>query len=46
MSVPTYELGASAARRIVAGGGGETETHVVIPHRLLPRATSARRAAP
>lgn len=46
VSVPTYELGASAARRIVAGGGDETETHVVIPHRLLPRTTSARRAAP
>jgi LacI family transcriptional regulator len=46
VSVPTYELGASAARRIVAGRSDETEIHVVIPHRLVPRATSARRAAP
>jgi LacI family transcriptional regulator len=43
VSVPTYELGASAARRIIGGGTDESEAHVVMPHRLVPRATSARR---
>jgi LacI family transcriptional regulator len=45
VSVPTFELGASAARRIIAGREAHDESHVVIPHRLVPRATSARRAA-
>jgi LacI family transcriptional regulator len=44
VSVPTYELGAGAARLIIAGRSNEAEPHVVIPHRLVPRATSARRA--
>ena len=44
VSVPTFELGASAARRIIAGREAHDESHVVIPHRLVPRATSARRA--
>ena len=43
VSVPTYELGASAARRIIAGSSAEAEANVVMPHRLVPRATSARR---
>ena len=45
VSVPTFELGASAARRIIAGREAHDESHVVMPHRLVPRATSARRAA-
>ena len=45
VSVPTFELGASAARRIIAGGGAASEGNAVMPHRLVPRATSARRPA-
>jgi LacI family transcriptional regulator len=45
VSIPTFELGASAARRIIAGRESDDESHVVIPHRLVPRATSARRAS-
>jgi LacI family transcriptional regulator len=44
VSVPTFELGASAARRIIAGDGADGDAHVVIPHRLRPRATSTRRS--
>ncbi len=46
VSVPTYELGASAARRIIADRRDELDVHDVISHRLVPRATSARRRAP
>jgi LacI family transcriptional regulator len=45
VSVPTFELGASASRRIIAGGGAESEGNAVMAHRLVPRATSARRPA-
>jgi LacI family transcriptional regulator len=45
VSVPTYELGASAARRIIADRGDEMDVHEVLPHRLVPRATSAVRPA-
>ena len=45
MSVPTYELGASAARQIIAHRSDEMEVHDVLPHRLVPRATSAARRA-
>src|SRR5882724_11822763 len=45
VSVPTYELGASAARRIIADRGDEADVHEVLPHRLVPRATSAARPA-
>jgi LacI family transcriptional regulator len=43
VSVHTYELGASAARRIIAGRTEDAEAKVLIPRRLVPRATSARR---
>lgn len=43
VSVHTYELGASAARRIIAGRTEDAEAKVFIPRRLVPRATSARR---
>jgi LacI family transcriptional regulator len=43
VSIPLYEFGALAARRIVAGeseaGPGET----VLPHRLVERSTTTRR---
>lgn len=45
VSVPTFELGASAARRIVSGSSADSEGDAVIPHRLVPRGTSARRPA-
>jgi LacI family transcriptional regulator len=45
VSVPTFELGASAARRIIAGDGAGGEANVVVPRRLVPRATSVRRPA-
>jgi hypothetical protein len=43
--VPTFELGATAARHIIAGDGAESEGNAVIAHRLVPRATSAHRPA-
>lgn len=45
VSLPLYELGAMAARRIIdAGGGAATDTGpVVLAHRLVPRETTARR---
>jgi LacI family transcriptional regulator len=43
VSIPTYELGAVAARRIL--GDERDEIQIVLPHRLVPRATSAPRSA-
>jgi LacI family transcriptional regulator len=44
VNIPLYQFGAVAARRIIAreseDGAGET----VLPHRLVPRSTTARRA--
>jgi LacI family transcriptional regulator len=45
VSVPTFELGARAARRIIAGRDAHDESRVVVGHRLVSRATSARRAS-
>jgi LacI family transcriptional regulator, galactose operon repressor len=42
VSVPLYELGAVAARAILAGGKDQPPDYV-LPHRLTPRATTARR---
>jgi LacI family transcriptional regulator len=44
VNLPLYELGAVAARHILAGDG-ETAGEVVLPHRLVPRRTTARRPA-
>jgi LacI family transcriptional regulator len=41
VSVPMYQFGAAAARRIVAGEDAPPET--VLPHRVVPRSTTARR---
>jgi DNA-binding LacI/PurR family transcriptional regulator len=43
VSIPTYELGAIAARRVLAGGEPDDRTSTILPHRLVPRATTARR---
>jgi LacI family transcriptional regulator len=40
VSLPLHELGARAARVVIEGGGGG---HVVLPHRLVARGTTARR---
>ena len=44
VNLPLYDLGAVAARHILAGAG-EAPGEVVLPHRLVPRRTTARRAA-
>ena len=41
VSVPMYQFGAVAAQRIVAGEDPPRET--VLPHRVVPRSTTARR---
>ena len=41
VSVPVYQFGAAAARRIVSGETAPSET--VLPHRVVPRSTTARR---
>jgi len=45
VSVPLYELGAVAARAILARSGDEQrpQPNVLLPHRLTPRNTTARR---
>jgi LacI family transcriptional regulator len=45
VNVPLYGLGAVAARAILAGHSEEKEpsADVVLPHRLIPRGTTARR---
>ncbi len=40
VSLPLHELGERAARMILEGAGG----HVVLPHRLVPRRTTAARS--
>ncbi len=44
VSVPMYQFGAAAARRVVMAG--ETQLETVLPHRVVPRSTTARRRAP
>jgi LacI family transcriptional regulator len=46
VNVPLYSLGAVAARAILAGRSEEdaAPANVVLPHRLIPRGCTARRA--
>jgi LacI family transcriptional regulator len=44
VSVPMYQFGAAAARRIVSGEDPPAET--VLPHRVVPRSTTVRRPRP
>jgi LacI family transcriptional regulator len=43
VSLPIYEFGAAAARRIV-GDGDDQPAETVLPHRVVPRSTTARRS--
>ena len=43
VSVPMYQFGAAAARRIVGDESSPPET--VLPHRVVPRSTTTRRGA-
>jgi LacI family transcriptional regulator len=43
VSLPIYDFGASAARRIVGEGAGEPP-ETVLPHRVVARSTTARRS--
>jgi LacI family transcriptional regulator len=43
VSLPIYEFGAGAARRIV-GEGDDEPPETVLPHRVVPRSTTARRS--
>jgi LacI family transcriptional regulator len=43
VNLPLYDLGAAAAQHILAGSDEAGEQHVVLPHRLVPRRTTARR---
>lgn len=43
VSVPMYELGAIAVRRIIDGSAGADADRTELPHRLVPRGTTARR---
>ncbi|ADD45239.1 LacI family DNA-binding transcriptional regulator [Stackebrandtia nassauensis] len=42
VSLPLYEMGAMAARRIIEGADGGEKT-TILSHRLIPRDTTARR---
>lgn len=42
VSIPMYELGAIAARRVLDPTSSDTD-RTVLPHRLVPRGTTARR---
>jgi LacI family transcriptional regulator len=41
VNLPLYDLGAVAARHILAGPD-EAPAHIVLPHRLVPRRSTAR----
>jgi LacI family transcriptional regulator len=44
VSLPLYEMGAMAARRIIdAAAEAPEDTTTVLAHRLIPRETTARR---
>ena len=43
VSIPLYQFGAIAARRVIAGELDAVPRETVLPHRLVPRSTTARR---
>jgi LacI family transcriptional regulator len=44
VNIPLYQFGAVAARGILAGEGDGMGDETILPHRLVPRSTTARRA--
>jgi LacI family transcriptional regulator len=45
VNIPLYQFGAIAARRVIAGERDAEPVETVLPHRLVPRSTTARRQA-
>ena len=45
MNIPLYQFGAIAARRVIVGELDAEPRETVLPHRLVPRSTTARRDA-
>jgi LacI family transcriptional regulator len=45
VNIPLYQFGAIAARRVIAGELDPATRETVMPHRLVPRSTTARREA-
>jgi LacI family transcriptional regulator len=43
VNIPLYQFGAIAARRVIAGEREAEPPETVLPHRLVPRSTTARR---
>jgi LacI family transcriptional regulator len=43
VNIPLYQFGAIAARRVIAGELDAERLETVLPHRLVPRSTTARR---
>jgi LacI family transcriptional regulator len=43
VNIPLYQFGAIAARRVIAGELDASPAETVLPHRLVPRSTTARR---
>jgi LacI family transcriptional regulator len=45
VNIPLYQFGAIAARRVIANEADSSPAETVLPHRLVPRSTTARREA-
>ena len=45
VNIPLYQFGAIAARRVIVGERDAEPRETVLPHRLVPRSTTARREA-
>jgi LacI family transcriptional regulator len=45
VNIPLYQFGAVAARGIIAGENDGVGDETILPHRLVPRSTTARQAA-
>ena len=45
VNIPLYQFGAIAARRVIVGERDDEPRETVLPHRLVPRSTTARREA-
>jgi LacI family transcriptional regulator len=45
VNIPLYQFGAVAARRIIASESNGADDETMLPHRLVPRSTTARRGS-